>query len=266
VAERLRRAWAEHSSPELAEVVSRDPVAVLPVASVEQHGPHLPLSTDLDIGLGLLERALASLEPDFPVLTLPPQAVGSSPEHARWAGTLTLDPDLLADTVRSIGEGVARAGVRRLLIADSHGGNRGAIEAAALRLRAERGLLVAKAHWARFRRPEGLPLSEAEWRHGWHGGAVETAMMLHLRPGSVRREALPSGPSLGEELAGTLRRLAPEGEASFAWLAGDLPPSGTTGDPRPASPELAAALVAHYAAALAETIRDARAFPLERLR
>lgn len=260
----LRR-WDALTTVDVAALASRDPVVVLPLAAVEQHGPHLPLSTDLLLGMGLLEEAFRILPEDFPAWVLPPQAVGTSLEHVRHPGTLTLPPEVVAETVVRLGEAVARAGVRRLVVANSHGGNRDVLHSAALRLREEHRMLVVKATYFRFARPEGVELPEAEWRHGFHGGAVETAMMLHLHPDLVREDETPRAASLGQELEERLARLGPEGEASFAWLAGDLNAGGTVGDAGLATAAMGRRLVEGYAGALAEVIRDARAFPLERL-
>lgn len=260
------RLWQSLTSGEVEDLVARDPVAVLPLAAIEQHGPHLPLSTDLDIGLGILDRALRGLPEDFPVAVLPPQALGASAEHLSHAGTLGLSPDLLGALIFEIGSALAESGVRRLVISNSHGGNLGLLEDASLRLRREEGMLVVRATYFRFPRPEAEVFPEAEWRDGFHGGAVETAMMLHLRPGLVRKEAIGSHPSITVELEKKLRRIRPEGQAPFAWLAEDLNASGVVGDARLASAEAGALLVEHYAGALAEVIEDARAFPLERLR
>ena len=242
-----------------------DPVAVLPVAAIEQHGPYLPLSTDLEIGLGLLSEAFQRLPDDFPAWALPPQAIGCSREHARFPGTLSLEPDQLSALIEGMGEALAQIGVRRLVLSNSHGGNRHALETAGLRLRDELGMLVVHASWFRFPRPEDVDLPEEEWRHGIHGGAVETAMMMHLRPDLVHTSEAAQARSLGEELGETLRRVAPEGPASFSWLAGDLNPEGAVGDASLADADLGARFVSHYGAVLAEVIEDARAFPIDRL-
>lgn len=258
------RWWHGLTTVEADRLAERDPVVVLPLAAIEQHGPHLPLSTDLDIGLGLLGEAFRHLPADFPAWALPPQPIGSSREHARFAGTLSLEPELLGALIEEIGDGLAAAGVRRLVLSNSHGGNRQTLDEAGLRLRNAHGMLVVKASWFRFPRPEDVAIAEKEWRHGLHGGLLETAMMLHLRPDLVHEER-PDGRSLGAELEGTLTWLGPEGAASFAWLAGDLNPSGAVGDARAADAALGARLVTHYGRVLAEVIADARAFPLDRL-
>ena len=251
---------------EAAGLASDDPVAVLPLAAIEQHGPHLPLSTDLEIGLGLLAAACEQLPADCPAWMLPPIAVGASREHARFAGTISLEPELLAEVIHAHGAALAAAGIRRLVLSNSHGGNRAATESAALRLRDELEMLVVSAHYFLLPRPAGVDLPESEWRHGLHGGAVETALMLHLRPDLVRTNAIGAARSLGEDLAGALRRVRPgNAAASPAWLAADLHPSGTTGNAALADAALGRRLADSYAEALADIIRDAREFPLQRL-
>lgn len=259
------RWWQALGTEGVADLAWQDPVAILPLAATEQHGPHLPLSTDLDIGLGILAAAFRVLPHDFPAWVLPPQAFGASREHARFAGTISLEPELVIAAIEAVGEALARDGIKRLVLSNSHGGNKGVMDEAALRLREAHDMLVVKASWFRFTPPEGIDLPHSEWMHGFHAGAVETAMMLHLKPDSVKLDKATRGRSLGEELEKTMLRLGPEGVASFAWLAGDLNPAGQIGDARYADHAMGAKLVEHYGSVLAEVILDARAFPLERL-
>ena len=259
------RYWHSLTTGEVEALALCDPVVILPLAAVEQHGAHLPLSTDFEIGMGLLATAFRHLPAELPAWVLPPQSLGSSMEHARLAGTLSLDPDTLTALIFDVGSSLAACGVRRMVLSNSHGGNRGVLDDAGLRLREEHDMLVVKASYFRFSRPEDVELPDAEWRHGLHGGAVETAMMLHLRPDLVRTDEISDTPSLGEELEATLSRLSPEGEASFSWLAQDLSPSGVTGDARLADDAMGERLVAHYGQVLAEVIRDTKDFPLNRL-
>lgn len=259
--------WQALTGPEAERLARRDPVLVLPLAAIEQHGPHLPLSTDADIGRGLLERAMGRLPADLPVRVLPPLPIGASTEHVHpgLAGTLHVESADLAAVIVRIGAALADYGVRRLVLSNSHGGNRHAMETAGLRLRREHGLLVVKATYFGFERPRDVDLPEAEWRHGLHGGAIETAMMLHLHPERVRTEEVARFASLGEELEAAGSRILPEGTAAFAWVAGDLNPHGATGDAGLATAEMGRRLVEHYGDTLAAIIRDARAFPIERL-
>ena len=257
--------WHAQTTTDTAELAQRDPVVVLPLAAIEQHGPHLPLSTDLDIGLGVLAEACRRLPTGVPVSVLPPQTSGSSREHTQFPGTLSLDPELVAETIRQHGAAVAATGIRRVVLFNSHGGNAGPLDLAALALREEYGLLVVKASYFAFSRPAQVSLPDSEWRHGLHGGALETAMMLHLRPDLVRKGAIQTFRSLGHDLQASMRRLGPEDEASFAWLASDLNPAGVTGDATLATPAMGAQLVGHYGQVLAEVIRDTHTFPLDRL-
>lgn len=259
------RSWTDRTGPELAELAASDPVAILPLAAVEQHGPHLPVSTDLVIGRGILEAALDVLPVAFPVVVLPELAVGASLEHEGFPGTLSLEGATLEAVLLAHAASLARAGVRRWVVFNSHGGNKHVVDAAGLRARVDHGLLVVKAHSFRFPRPDGLGLPEREWTHGLHGGAVETSMMLHLRPDLVRRDALARFASLGERLEETLEVVGPEGAAPFSWAAGDLNPHGVVGDATAADARIGARLVDHYAKFLAAIVRDARAFPLAHL-
>jgi creatinine amidohydrolase len=164
-----------------------DTVAILPVAAVEQHGPHLPVSVDATINAGLMVRALALLPDDATVLALPMQSVGLSVEHVRFPGTLTLSAETLIAVLTEIGRSVARAGVRRLVVLNSHGGQPQVVEIVCRRLRAD-AMLAVSCMASRLGLPPGVSLSRDEARHGIHGGLVETSMMLHLRPDLVRMQ------------------------------------------------------------------------------
>lgn len=254
--------WQDLTSVELGKTIDADSVAVLPLAAIEQHGAHLPLSTDLDIGEGLLAAAVAALPEDFPLLELPPLAVGASSEHAGFPGTLSLPPEVAIAVIESYGDSLARAGIRRLVLLNSHGGNKAVADIAALKLRERWGMLVVKANYFRFAAPaQALPVDEL--RHGLHGGALETAMMLHLAPHKVRREHLGHPPSRGEAMARQGLTLGPEGEAAFAWLAEDLHPDGVVGNARLANTELGERLVNHYGATLATVISETRAMNID---
>lgn len=247
-------AWADLTSPELAEWARRDGVAVLPVAAIEQHGPHLPLSTDRDIGEGVLRVACAESTVRECIRVLPTLTIGASPEHADFPGTLTRPAPALADDIEGVGARVAHAGVRRLVLLNSHGGNRAAIDDAALRLRQRHGLLVVKAHTFRFPWPDDTPLSPAQRAADLHGGAVETALMRVIAPDKVRDDAVASATDPQRQTqwvdhcAG--RTVMPEGVAATAWMAQDLDPSGVAGDPTLGTVEFGHALLAAYAHAL----------------
>ena len=258
--------WQDLTTDEVQQLARRDPVVILPVGAIEQHGPHLPLSTDIDIAVGLIECASRHLSEDLPVAVLPPQVVGASHEHARFDGTLTLGPNELADVILALGASIVRSGIRRLVLSNTHGGNVPAIDTAGLALRDQFGQLVVKTSYFLSDPPEDIDLPSSEWRHGWHGGAVETAIMLHLHPERVRRQQIQDTRSLGQDLERLLRRVGPEtGGAAFSWLAGDLSPVGVTGNATLATAELGGRLLDYYGRILADAVQDAKDFPLERL-
>ena len=215
--------------------------------------------------MGLLASAFGRLHDDFPAWVLPPLAVGASDEHMGVPGTLSLTSDTVSGIVYQCGAALAESGVRRLVLSNSHGGNRQAIQTVGLRLRRELKMLVVKVSYFEFPPPAAAGLPESEWRHGLHGGALETAMMLHLRPDLVRVQEIADAPPLGADLEKTMRRLTAEGPASFSWLAADINPSGVAGDARRADAAMGERLVAHYGEVLADVIRDTKAFPLDRL-
>ncbi|WP_163560381.1 creatininase family protein [Halomonas sp. NO4] len=249
--------WGDLTSRELARL---DPasVAVAVVGAIEQHGAHLPLATDLDIGEGLLAAALARLPDDLPLVVLPALAVGVSDEHLSFPGTLSLPPATAIATLEALGDGVARAGLSRLVLLNGHGGNNAVIDLAALALRRRHALRVVKVHYPRLAPPPALrnALPEAEWRHGLHGGALETALMRHFAPHKVRLDALDHPPSRGEAMAEEGSLLGPEGAAPFAWLAEDLHPGGVVGNAALGTAELGARLAGHYGEALARVIEE----------
>lgn len=256
--------WQDLTPRQIARIADADGVAILPLAAIEQHGEHLPLSTDLDIALGLLEAALPKLRAGLPLCVLPPLAVGLSLEHCAFAGTLSLSPETALASLVELGDSVARAGFRRLVLFNSHGGNKAVVDLAALKLRVAHRMLVVRANYFRFAPPpDALPA--AELRHGLHGGALETAMMLHLAPHKVRTEAIADFASIGRDMAAQAGVLGPEGEAGFGWMAQDLNAGGATGDARLGDAVLGARLVDHFAGTLARVIEDARDFELASL-
>lgn len=252
-----KRDWSALTTAEAARLPAGT-VAILPIAATEQHGPHLPLSTDTDIATGILARALALLPDDVPALALPMLAVGHSPEHSAFPGTLTLRAETLLRLLAELAEGVAAAGVRRLLLFTSHGGNPPVLDLSAVDLRVRLGLFVVPVHYERFGLPDGL-FDERERRWGIHGGAVETSLMLHLRPDRVHPSAFADFPSRAEEVAAanTHLRLHRAG-----WMAQDLNPAGVVGDPRAATAEKGRAVLEHTARGLAALIAEVAAHPL----
>ena len=266
------RFWADLSTRDFAALQSTGQaaqlVAVLPVAAVEQHGPHLPLSVDATLLQGVIDAALPHLGADVPALFLPPQNIGLSTEHESFAGTLTLSPATVIALWTELGACVARAGVKKLLIFNSHGGNVAVMDIVARELRQRHGLLVYSASWFSLPQPpevQGL-FSAQEHRFGIHAGDIETSMMLHLAPGTVHMEHAQNFRSTSQDRAERFAILGNGKSAKMGWAMEDYHPSGAVGQADAATADKGRAVVQAAGAALAALLAEVAALPLDTVR
>ena len=168
---RLRRLWVEMTTKDFQQTDMSQAIAILPVAAIEQHGPHLPVEVDAAINRGVLARAMELLPADLPVTFLPAMPIGKSNEHLAFPGTLTLSAETLIRLWTEIGESVARAGVRKLVLFNSHGGQPQIVDIVARDLRVRRDMFVVTASSYALGRPAGLfPAAELQARHPWRRG------------------------------------------------------------------------------------------------
>ncbi len=259
-----KREWSEMTWADFSAADTSGWIAVLPLAATEQHGPHLPLGVDSFIADAYLARARELIPADLPVTFLPVQRIGQSDEHVAYPGTLTLSAATVIRAWTEIGESVARAGVRKLVLVTSHGGNVSAMEIVARDLRVRLGMLAVTVGWHRFGYPEGA-FDGDERRHGIHGGDIETSLMLAGRRDTVRMDkaeaAIPTTVAMAQEFhwLGAFR------PAGFGWMTQDLHASGTVGDATRASPEKGEAALAHGARGFVELLREIDRFDLARL-
>ena len=258
------RDWLDMTWQDIAGADTGRWIAVLPVAAIEQHGPHLPIGVDSYIGEAYLARVRAMLPDELPATFLPVQKVGQSDEHLAFPGTLTLTATTALTAWTEIAESLHRARVRKLVLVTSHGGNLQAIELIARELRVRRDMLVVVAAWHRFGYPDGLFTPE-ERHHGIHGGAIETSLMLAVRPDLVRTgkilNAVPTSVAIEREFK-WLHTYRPAG---FGWMTQDLHPSGAVGDATQASAEKGEAALAYGARAFIELLGEVDRFDLARL-
>jgi creatinine amidohydrolase len=257
----MKRLWQDLTTADFAALDRARSVAILPVAAVEQHGPHLPLGTDAMINEGVLNRALARAPASLPVLALPAMPIGKSNEHADFPGTLTLSAETLIRMLTEIGESVRRAGLRKLILLNSHGGQIQVLDIVAQDLRARHAMLAVVVNaWRLMDREAAFPAAERE--AGLHGGGVETALMLHLRPDLVRKDRIQDFPSKARALEKDYPTLAAGGRLGFAWQAQDLNPAGAVGDARLGTAAIGERLVEEAASRLIQIAEEMSRLPL----
>ncbi|WP_439923449.1 creatininase family protein [Nitrobacter sp. JJSN] len=251
--------WSAIHWPDIPPTAAANWIAVLPLAATEQHGPHLPLTTDVLIAEAYLARVRELLPPDVPATFLPVQPVGISTEHTDFAGTQTLTNEEALRAWTALGEDVARRGIRKIVMVSSHGGNSAAMTMVAQDLRARHRLLAVTTAWSRFGVPDGL-FDAQELRHGIHGGAVETSIMLARHPDEIRRDGIADFRPASIAIEKTYRWLGTQRPAPFAWQTQDLHPSGAVGDATQASAEKGERLLEHGARAFCELLADMTRF------
>jgi creatinine amidohydrolase len=260
----LKRDWVEMTCEDFADADPTSWIAVLPVAATEQHGPHLPVGTDAFIAQAYLARVQKMLPEALAVSFLPLQAIGTSHEHRAFAGTLTLAPETLMRALAEIGESVHRAGIRKLVIANSHGGNVAALDMVALDLRARLDMFVVACSFARLGCPDGLFTPE-ETAHGIHGGDIETSIMLAARPDLVRTDAAKNFVPATLAMAREFKWLGAHAPVGFGWMSQDLNPAGAMGDATRATAGKGEAALAYGAKAFVELLGEVARFDLARL-
>jgi creatinine amidohydrolase len=266
------RHWSELATTDFAALELARAIAVLPLGATEQHGPHLPLSVDSDLARGIVDACAPLLPLDLPALFMPLQPVGYSPEHAAFPGTLSLKAETVIRLWTDIAESVAASGVRKLVLFNTHGGNVGLLDVVARDWRQRLGLLVYGVSWF------NLPLRAAdgsdvmarfgaeELRFGVHGGQLETAMMLALKPDAVRQAEARHFESSSQSRARDFPILGNGRSAKLAWMAQDLNPAGAAGNAAAATADDGAALLQAAGRALAELLIEIDRLPGDTLR
>ncbi|MEQ1938859.1 creatininase family protein [Mesorhizobium sp. CN5-321] len=249
--------WGDFRTTEYASIDPESTIAVLPVAAIEQHGPHLPVSTDTTIMNGMLETVIARLPEDLDIRILPVQSVGKSNEHVHAPGTLTLTPLAAIQSWADLGASVARAGVKKIVFVNSHGGNEEIMGIVARELRVAFKMLAVKTSWSRFGRPAGL-YSDIEDRYGIHGGDFETSVMLHFRPDLVDMSKAQDFVSSVQRAEREFELLKPTGTHAFAWIASDLNPNGVVGEAHLATAEKGRLTAEHQADGFIRLLQDVR--------
>ena len=247
--------WLSRRAPDFKRIDPDKTIAILPTAAIEQHGPHLPVGTDTLIAEGMLAELRRTCPDDLNIAILPVQAVGKSNEHLWAAGTVTLTVETALKAWVEIGLSIARAGIRKVVIVNSHGGNLDLVSILSRELRVQANMLAVKCQWGAFGVPEGL-YSEQERTYGIHGGDLETSLMLAFNPDTVDMDAAKDFRSSAETSA-----ISPIGPISYGWIASDLSPDGTVGEAHLATVEKGQLTCAHQVAGFIELLRKVRDTP-----
>lgn len=235
------RRLADLSGPAVADAIGERSIVVVPLGAVEQHGPHLPCSTDLIVAQAASEAVVDRYGDEHDLFVLPPLAFTRSSEHAWSAGTVWLSATTMLAVLHDIGASLATSGVRKVAFVNAHGGNTSLLNVACRDLRLAHGFETFLLH--PFLPPDhgggsrGAPAGELGM--GIHAGHDETSMLLHLRPDLV---------DMGVAVTNVPAKLAENkyvrfgGAVSFGWLSNDFGPSGVIGDPSEANAQHGATL------------------------
>ena len=261
------RFWADLSTRDFARLDAASTVAVLPVAAIEQHGPHLPVSVDTTLVDGVVAAALPHLGADLSVLFLPTQQVGKSNEHQRFPGTLSLSAETLIRVWTEIGESVARAGIKKLVLFNSHGGQVSVMDIVARDLRVRCELIVFSTNW--FTLPLGDAVeslfSAEEHRFGIHAGDMETSMMLALKPDRVDMAQARDFHSTSQDRSAAYPIIGNGKSAKLGWMMQDYNPMGAAGNAAIATADKGRVVIAAAGRRLAEMLQEIAALPLTTL-
>ena len=254
--------WGDLTTNSFASINPDSTVAILPVAALEQHGPHLPLDTDAEICQGLIQRIVENNRDRLRVIALPLIQIGESSEHQDFPGTLGFTAEQLISLWTTLGKQACKAGIRKLLILNTHGGQPGIVDIVAQRLRAENGMLVVGVSSFHLGIPNGL-FDRQEIECGIHAGEIETSMMLYLKPDKVQMNQARHFKLTSPVTQKKYKHLALNGMARIAWQAQDLNPQGAVGNASKADPERGGVLVRYMVDKILEVLDDMACFPLE---
>ncbi|MGI9052305.1 MAG: creatininase family protein [Ilumatobacteraceae bacterium] len=250
------RRLADLRAPEVAQRLGERSILLQPLGAIEQHGPHLPLSTDLLIAERVATAAVERVGDEHDVWLLPSLAYTKSNEHAWAPGTIWLSATTMLSVLDDLGRCVAMTPARRLVFLNGHGGNSALVNVANRELRLDHGLMTFLTH-------PGVPPDQGgssptgELGMGVHAGTDETALMLHLVPDLVDLAAAQR--DVPEHLAGN-QYVRFGGPVSFGWLSNDFADTGVIGDPTAATAERGAELFAAAVDACCAALGEIAAF------
>ena len=250
---------------DIAAMEHRDQVVIIqPLGAIEQHGPHLPLAVDSLLCTTVVGRALTALDPAIPAYSLPPLYYGKSNEHWQFPGTITLSAETLLRVLHEVGDSIYRAGFRKFVLINGHGGQPQVLEIVARDLHQRYpDLMVFPLFLWRAPNCAGELLTPQELEFGIHAGDAETSLMLSILPDQVRQHLAQAEfppPLPGKSC------LSMEGKLPFAWITGDLSSTGVLGDPTVATAAKGDRLLASLIEGWVQVLGDIHQFRQPRAR
>ena len=249
----IETAWARLKAHEIRALAAREAAAVIPVASTEQHGPHLPVMTDARLGEAVAHRAARKAWDRRPALVTPALPFGISEHHMPFGGTLTLSPETFRAVLGDLLDSLRRQGFRDVLISNSHGGNVREMEALADAISPAGEIrLVTVTYVTEAAREIGAILEDQAGVH--HACEAETAMMLAEVPDLVDASDLGAiGTAPG--------RLLGAGRAGHRWRSfAAMTPNGVLGFPGKATADKGERLLEAASDAVAALLADPATF------
>lgn len=257
----MSRRWADLPAPRLSGLLDERSILVLPVGAIEQHGPHLPLSTDVlvpeAVGAAAVDRAAAE---GLDVWLLPTLSVSKSDEHAWSPGTLWLSADTLLAVLRDLGRSIAATGARKLVFLNGHGGNTALLQVANRELRRLHDLQPFTMPAGVQRAGTGAGEEPDERGFGIHGGWAETSLVMHLAPDLVDAGAFAR--AIPDELSDFTHIGFNGRPVTFGWLSDDFDASGVIGDPTGSTAAAGARLFGASIDFVVEALHEVDRFPL----
>jgi creatinine amidohydrolase len=254
------RLIGELRAPQIAQHLDSTAIVVQPLGAIEQHGPHLPLNTDLVVAEAVATEAVRRVGDELNVWLLPALAVTKSNEHAWSPGTIWLSATTLLAVLDDIARCVATTGARRLVFLNGHGGNSSLVSVANREIRLKHGLQTFLAH-------PGVPADqgglspEHELGMGVHGGTDETSIMLYLRPDLV--DMSEAQRRIPDSLAAN-KHVKFGGRVSFGWMSNDFNDDGYIGDPTTATAEIGSRLFSAAVDGFCGALREISTFDFGR--
>lgn len=236
------RKYSDLTRLEMEQLDRAHTIVMIPLGATEQHGSQAPLGTDALIAEAMPDYIRAELDktdPDFPMLVFPVMPIGFSVEHLNFCGSISFKPATYYHVLYDITASLARHGFRKIVYLVCHGGNRPVVDTLARQARADFGILPFVLASGAFLHPDVQATISEGNTFDFHGGEMETSMVLAIRPSAVKLELSEAG--YRSTHAGK-KAIRFSGEHALTWMGEDFTtadgrPIGIGGDPAGATAE-----------------------------